>query len=155
MKKLVAALFFALMLATIGSVRADVFDDNPQRYHAQGANTDGNESFIDKTSIRHNSGNLTTYTGILRLSNRSSLFSKARGLVSDTQIPLYVLSVITVDCAGARLKTGKIAIVGVDTIDTDQTVKILWSDATMSTDWSVIPNGIEPKANALLCGPSF
>lgn len=155
MKKFIAVLFFAFMFVAVGSVYADVFDDNPQRYHAQGANTDGNESFIDKTSIRHNAGNMTTYTGILRLSNRSSLFSKARTLVSDTQIPIYVLSVITVDCDGARLKTGKIAIVGVDTTDDNQDVKILWSDATISTDWSVIPNGIESRAKALLCGPSF
>jgi len=145
----------ALAVALVSPAYADVLDDNPQRYHAQGANTDGNESFIDKTSIRHNSGNLTTYTGILRLSNRSDLFSKARGLVTPSQIPIYVVSAITVDCVGARLKTGKIAIVGVDTTDNNQTVKVLWSDATMSTEWSVIPNGIESRANALLCGPSF
>ena len=155
MKKLIAALFFALMFVAVGSVYADVLDDNPQRYHAQGTNSDGNESFIAKTTIRHNDGNLTTYTGILRLSNRSDLFSKARTLVTSSQIPLYVLSVITVDCEGARLKTGKIAIVGVDTTDDEQTVKVLWADATMSTDWSVIPNGIESRAKALLCGPSF
>lgn len=156
MKKLIVALFFALAVVAVGpAYAADEFDRNPDRYHAQGINNDGNASFIDKSSIRHHQGDLTTYTGIMRLSNLSELFGKAKALTSATQVPLYVVSFITVDCVGARLKTGRIAIVGVDTADEKPIMKILWSDATSSSEWGIIPNGIEPIAKGLLCGPSF
>lgn len=156
MKKFIAALLFALMFVVVGSAYADIFDEDSARYYSQGTNSDGNSMFIDKNSIRHNDGNLTTYVGVMRLSNRSDLFNQARQLLRvTTQIPIYVVSHITVDCAGLRLKTGKIAILGVDTADEVENVKILWSTTSESTEWGNIPKGIEPRAKALLCGPSF
>lgn len=156
MKKLIAVLLFALMFLAVGSSYADVFDENTQRYHCLGTNDDGNTMFVDKNSIRHEQGNLTNYIGILRFSNHSNLFNKARDLVKPTEVPLYAVSQITLDCDGARVKTGKMAIAGVDRNDPNLKIKILWSlGADSSTEWSNIPNGIEPNAKALLCGPSF
>lgn len=155
MKKLIIVLFFALMFMAVGSAYADILDDNPQRYHSQGTNDDGNSIFIDKSSIHHENGNITTYVNIMRLSNKSNLFNQAKELVKPVQIPQYIVSSITIDCADARIKMGRIAIIGVDTTDEVLNAKVLWSDASASTEWGAIPNGIEPRAKALLCSPSF
>ena len=107
-------------------------------------------------AIHHNEGNITTYVGVLRLSNRSKLFKQARQLVTPSQIPIYVLSNIAIDCANSRIRTIKIVILGVDISAAEKEgVKILWSDLSGDSGWSAIPNGIEPGAEALLCGPSF
>lgn len=153
MKRLILALLVLVFSACIAN--ADVFDDNPGRYYAQGSNEDGNCGFIDKTSIRHEEGNLTKYIGIMRLSHTSNLFGKAKMLLTSVQVPQYVISYIALDCVGARLKIDKVVIVGVDTTDNPIEAKILWKDTTSGGEWGKIPNGIEPGAKALLCSPSF
>jgi hypothetical protein len=155
MKKLIAILFFALTVAIVSPVAADVFDDNSERYYKQGTTDDGNVMFIDKNSIRHLALDFSVYVGILRLSKTSDLFSKAKAVIKPTEVPLYVVTSISVDCSKQAIKSKKIAILGLDITEKANTYKTLWIDEKVEVDWEIVPDGIEPVAKSLLCGPSF
>ena len=155
-KGIVALLVVAMVGLTACIGNASPFGDNPDRYFKQPKVVDGNIFYIDRQSIRHHADNHTNYIGVVELNPSGELFKTSCTVIPSDKIPLFVVSFVTLDCANAKFKTSKMAILGVSRTDLDASNPgILWTMDSPADDWQVLPDGIEKGVKAVLCGPSF
>lgn len=154
MKKLIGLLAFVFMFVVVGTAYSGLLDSKPERYWKQSVNPDGNILYLDKNSIRHYTDDMTKYTGIIELNPGSDLYKTACEQIKSTQEPVFVATLMTMDCTKKRFNSTMITIFGYEKSDKKKLI-VLWQQDFDGTDWQELPNGLEKNAKALLCGQSF